>query len=69
MAVRVLRLLEYTYIDAQDMERDMSHWQMPAQGIHRVGNGGLIRSALITAFDYDTEEEIKYGAPSTDQPG
>lgn len=35
--IRVIRILQYTYRNAEDMSEDMAHWAVPANGAHARG--------------------------------
>jgi len=61
MAIRVLRLIEYTYEDMERAERDMANWGMPASGTKSVP-GMTIRSAILpltTEFHIDIKQAEK----------
>jgi hypothetical protein len=45
--IRVLRVLEYTYPDAESMTKDMAHWDV--QGTMRVPGGPTVRSVALPA--------------------
>lgn len=48
-AVRILRLLEYTYPDQETADKDMGHWTVPANGHHGSWpHVTTIRSAIIS---------------------
>jgi hypothetical protein len=51
--VRVLRLIEYVYEDAETAEKDMANWNAPAIGsVPRVGPNKRIRSTILTDLDW-----------------
>lgn len=54
MPLRVLRILEYIYEDAEQMARDMSHWGIGANGVRNTGYV-TIRSATMP-FEWMKEE-------------
>lgn len=71
MTVRVLRLLEYTFSDAETAERHMSQWGMPANGSKRIDQHTghyrldreiagfiLIRSATLPSETLDPDDEF-----------
>jgi hypothetical protein len=52
--VKVLRILEYIYDDAETAMNDQSHWQV--QGIYKPNSRMIIRSSVIPIRfleDYD----------------
>jgi hypothetical protein len=53
--IRVLRVLEYVYDDVEEMERDMSHWQLGATGT-RTNRGGIVRSTVLPLEVLDHED-------------
>ena len=52
--IRVVRVLEYMYPDVATMERDMSHWTVPAHGARQFGHTTL-RCAVLP-LEYLPEE-------------
>lgn len=64
--IRVLRLIEYTYPDAETAERDMSHWLSPAIGVRTYRKGTTFRSTILTDLNYEGEEENE---TESEQPG
>lgn len=54
--IRVLRLIEYVYPDAQTAEMDMSRWSIPAIGTINYRTNCPIRSTILTNLDYKGEE-------------
>jgi hypothetical protein len=56
MTVRVVRLMEYTYPDIEAADRDMRHWQIPANGARDQGNLTIRSSIILDAFPDKTEE-------------
>jgi hypothetical protein len=55
MPYRVLRILEYTYDSVETADRDMMHWQIPAEGrAPGFKDKVTIRSTVI---QYPTKEE------------
>lgn len=56
--IRVLRVIEYTYDDAEDAERDMGHWKLAANGTMMVsGRSIVIKSAIITDLDFQPSDD------------
>ncbi len=58
MAVRILRLIEYTYPDYETAFDDMSRWGVPATGVKSFGQADReIRSAVLnpTVLDIDID--------------
>jgi hypothetical protein len=57
MAYKVLRLLEYTYVDVEQADTDMGHWMVPANGIVSQGfkKGQVVRSTIIQYPEADDE--------------
>jgi hypothetical protein len=45
--IRVLRVLEYEYPDAEMMTKDMERWGVPANGVHKGWRGGTNRGVTI----------------------
>jgi len=54
--IRVLRLLEYQYETAEQMEEDMGRWYIPANGVS-TRTKPVIRSATLTNFNFPKENE------------
>jgi hypothetical protein len=55
MAVRVLRLMEYVYVDMNQAHKDMERWVV--QGTYQPGMGKTIRSTILlnpTPFEEPT---------------
>jgi hypothetical protein len=46
VSYRVLRLLEYTFPDAECADRNMQNWAIPANGVTAYGDN-IIRSSII----------------------
>ena len=49
--IRVVRVLEYTYSNQEELEKDMAQWEVPAMGVKECGPTGhpfaTIRSGII----------------------
>lgn len=45
--IRVLRIMEYTYEDAETMVSDMAHWQTPQNGLIHFGDKKTLRCATL----------------------
>lgn len=58
MAIRILRLMEYVYPDAETAEEDMSRWMIPATGIRRMSPNKLIRSTILTDLNFEDEDVV-----------
>lgn len=56
MSVRVTRILEYIYIDAEEALRDMDRWSVPANGTTHFNVRCEIRSAVIGPVFGDSDE-------------
>lgn len=63
--IRVLRLIEYTYDDAEMAEKDMSRWNLPAVGIRRHGPN-VVRSTILTDLNFEGMPEGYLAWVSTD---
>lgn len=66
-SIRVLRLMEYIYPDAETAMRDMERWQV--QGTYSPRSGFTIRSTTLPMEMLDTLEEpiaAAAGRPMTD---
>lgn len=55
--IRIIRVLEYTYMDYRQAEIDMMMWNTPPNGVKRFGNK-TVSSAIIppTTFELDPPE-------------
>jgi hypothetical protein len=62
--VRILRLLEYVYEDAEMAETDMTRWQMPAIGTKRIGYMS-IKSTILADLNFEGTE---LGNTNTERP-
>jgi hypothetical protein len=60
VAVRVLRLIEYTYPDLEIADIDMRHWNLPPSGAKQYKIGCTVRSSIILDPFPDNTEEIKW---------
>lgn len=58
--VRVLRILEYTYSNAEHMITDMSHWQIGPHATKHVGNTGSLTIKSATMLP-ETQENPDHG--------
>ena len=59
LPVRVTRILEYTYVDAEEAWADMDRWAVPANGATNFNRRTQIRSAVIgPVFGESWELEI-----------
>jgi hypothetical protein len=60
--IRVLRLIEYVYPDAETMEEDMACWYVGPIGSKRIGIGKtkVIRSTVLTDLQFEVAEEIDH---------
>jgi hypothetical protein len=53
--IRILRLIEYTYVDNEDADEDMNNWQIPPIGGKSFGGQKIIRSTILTDLDFGKE--------------
>lgn len=70
-AVRVTRILEYVYEDAQHAIEDMERWTVPARGSLKFGRGNritVVRSAVIGPV-FGESWELDIDAKETPDPG
>lgn len=51
--IRILRIIEYIYEDADLMINDMSHWKVGANATFEPSRGKTIRSAVLPAELYE----------------
>jgi hypothetical protein len=56
--IRILRLMEYWYSDAEIAEEDMSHWQVSAIGTSDLGKGKRIKSTILSDLDFGADDEV-----------
>jgi len=62
LPVRVTRIIEYTYVDAEEAVRDMERWAVPANGATNFNRRMQIRSAVIgPVFGESWELDIDAG--------
>jgi hypothetical protein len=68
--VRVTRILEYIYVDAEEALRDMERWSVPPLGSITYNARMVVRSAVIGPvfgesweLDIDAKETPSPGAP------
>jgi hypothetical protein len=55
MTIRILRLLVYSYEDAERAEKDQELWQIPAIGTRRCGSM-IIKSTILTDLNFENAE-------------
>lgn len=56
MAIRVVRIIEYTYKDTEAMEQDMSHWTVQT-GTYSFNSKCQMRSATLPLETIFTQDE------------
>lgn len=47
LPVRVTRIIEYTYVDAEEALQDMDRWAVPPNGTTNFNRRTQVRSAVI----------------------